>query len=356
MADNELKYLQERIEAIKDRNTIESDHDSCGPLGLDIGTSHIIVAQDGKSRVSYNKQLNAFFTVPNSRFARTILNKNDLFYFEQDKEFYIIGYAAEEFANMFNTVTRRSMQKGIVCSDENDGLEVIRTIVDSLINRPGLHGETVCYAVPGEPLENYGSVIYHDAIIKKLLGNMGYNPIPINEGMAIVLSEMANDDYTGIGINMGGGMCNVCLSYMSYPVITYSMQSAGDYIDSSAGISVGEPATKVKQIKEQELNLLKNPGDRVITALHIFYEDIICRLTGSLQRALSSADSIPAISRPVPIVLSGGTVIPEGCVDWFQKALGKVSLPVEISSVRVAADPLTTTSKGALIMARTESE
>ncbi len=356
MADNELKYLQERIEAIKERKTIESGDDSSGPLGLDIGTSHIIVAQDGKSRVSYNKQLNAFFTVPNSKFARTILNKNDLIYFEQENQFIIIGYAAEDFANMFNTVTRRSMQNGILCSGENDGLAVIRTIIRSLINNSGLNGETVCHVVPGEPLKSKGSVTYHAAIITKLLNNMGYKPIQINEGMAIVLSEMADDDYTGIGINMGGGMCNVCLSYMSYPVITYSLQIAGDYIDSSSGLSVGEPATKIKQIKEKELNLLKQPGDRIITALHIFYEDIINRLTSSLQQVLSSANTIPAMTHAVPIVLSGGTVIPEGCADWFQNALKNITLPVEISSVRVAADPLTTSSRGALIMARTESD
>ena len=54
---------------------------------------------------------------------------------------------------------------------------------------------------------------------------------------------------------MGGGMCNICLSYLSFPVITYSIPMAGDYIDEMVGKSVGEPATKIKVIKEEELNL-----------------------------------------------------------------------------------------------------
>ncbi|MEA1933427.1 MAG: hypothetical protein U9N60_03205 [Thermodesulfobacteriota bacterium] len=37
-------------------------------------------------------------------------------------------------------------------------------------------------------------------------------PISINEGLATVMSELAHDNFTGIGISMGGGMCNVCLS------------------------------------------------------------------------------------------------------------------------------------------------
>ncbi len=355
MVDNELKYLQEKIEAIKDRNTGEPEADSNGHFGLDIGSSHIITARNGNNRVTYDKQLNAFFTIPDSRFARNILNKNDVFYFEQNRQFYIVGYAAEEFANMFNTSTRRTIKKGLVNADEDVSLDVMRSILTSLIKKTGQRGKTVCYVVPGEPLEKNGSVIYHAAVIKNILTEMGYKPVTVDEGMAVVLSEMASDDYTGIGINMGGGMCNVCLSYMSHPVLKFSIQKAGDYIDTSAGISVGEPATKIKQIKENELSLLVQPKDRITSALHIFYEETFCHLTNTMRHVLLSAEAMPHIVKPIPIVLGGGTVMPEGCLEWFENALKKIPLPIEISSVRVAADPLGTASRGALIMAKTES-
>ena len=94
----------------------------------------------------------------------------------------------------------------------------------------------------------------------------------------------------------------------------------------------------------------------MITALHIFYDELIFKLLKSLQRVISSTDKIPKIANPIPIILSGGTAMPNGCVEKFATMLKDISLPVEISAVRLAEDPLNTTAKGALIMAMTETE
>lgn len=361
--DKSDEKLMAKAEEVSQKPVIDTEKEAGspaistqGPVGLDIGTSHIIVAQNEKNHIKTVKQLNAFFTIPKSKFAKSIFAQNKVLYYEQDDLFYIIGNSSEGFANMFNTDTRRSIKKGILSADEQDGITVIQAIVLSVIRKPKQFGETLCFTIPGDPLNGTGSVVYHESIIKKFLGKMGYFPISINEGMAIVMSELFDDDYTGIGISMGGGMCNICLSYLSFPVITYSLQMAGDYVDSMVGESVGEPATKIRTIKEEELDLLKEPKDRIITALHIFYDNLIKNLLDSLQRVLSSTDKIPMISKPIPIVLSGGTAMPNGCKEMFEKALKNYDLPVEISSVMLAEDPLNTTAKGALIMAMTEAQ
>ncbi len=327
-----------------------------GPVGLDIGSSHIIAAQNRRDHIHSVKQLNAFFTVPRSKFAERILAKNEVLYFESEGQFYIYGNAADNFANMFDANTRRPVRKGILSANEAEGIRVIQAVINSLIKKPEKFGETLCFAIPGEPLNGTGSVVYHESTIKAFLSKMGYTPVSINEGMAIVMSELRDDDYTGIGISMGGGMCNICLSYLSYPVITYSIQEAGDYIDTMAGMSVGVSATRVKAQKEAELDLSRESKDRITGALHVFYESLIHKLIESLQRIFNSTDQIPKISRPIPIVLSGGTAMPKGCREGFEKALKTIKLPVEISTVRLALDPLNTTAKGALIMALAESQ
>lgn len=324
-------------------------------VGLDIGTSHIVVAQNKGTHIDAVKQLNAFFTVPKSKFAEGILSNNEVMFYESEGLFYIFGYSADSFAHMFNTNTKRPMKKGFLSADEKESTRIIEAITSSVIEKPKNFGETLCFAVPGEPLKGTGSVVYHESVVKNFLGGLGYNPFPINEGMATCISELAEEDYTGIGISMGGGMCNVCLSYLSYPVIDYSLQIAGDYIDSMSSMSVGEPATKIKSVKETELDLAENPTDRISTALHIFYDDLILKLLESLQRVLTSTDKVPKISKPIPIVLSGGSAMPNGLQAKFENVLKDTSLPVEISSVRIAEDPLNTTAKGALIMAITEA-
>ncbi len=386
------KDLHERLEALKSQKVVTADTTSMGPdvfadtnqqektsetpekpivstekkpgepadspasqVGLDVGTSHIVVAQSKGTHIEAVKQLNAFFTVPKSKFAEHILSNNKVMFYESEGLFYIFGYSADSFANMFNTNTKRPMKNGFLSADEKESTRIIEAIASSVIKKPKNFGETLCFAIPGEPLKGTGSVVYHESVVKSFLGSLGYSPISINEGMATCISELTEEDYTGIGISMGGGMCNVCLSYLSYPVITYSLQIAGDYIDSMSGMAVGEPATKIKSVKETELDLAGNPTDRISTALHIFYDDLILKLLASLQRVLTSTDKVPKISTPIPIVLSGGSAMPTGLQAKFEKVLNNTSLPVEISSVRIAEDPLNTTAKGALIMAITEA-
>ncbi len=324
-----------------------------GPVGLDIGTSHIVMAQNAGRHISTVNQLNAFFTIPYSKFTKKILVENDITFYAKGDQFYILGYSAENFANMFNTDTRRTMEKGILSSHEDEGITVLQSIISSLLAKTDKQ-EVVCFSMPGVPVGGNASVVYHESIIKMYLASLGYRPISINEGLATIMSELADDNFTGIGISMGGGMCNVCLSYLSVPVLNFSIQKGGDYIDTMVGASVGEPATRIKMIKEGSLNLASAPQGRVETALDIYYVDLVSHLLSTLEHVLKTTDKMPNINTPLPIVLSGGTVMPRGFQDLFEKGLRKVSLPLDISEVRVAADPLNTTAKGAMVMALSE--
>lgn len=336
----------------------KSVESTIGPVGLDIGTSHIVLAIDKGEQVKTTKQLNAFFTVPATNFIKNTLTNKNILFFELNDLLYIIGYAADNFANMFNTNTRRPIEKGILSAKEGDGIAVIASLINSITSGPRVKGETICFSVPGQPRDDNtdnASSLYHESMIKQHLGSLGYMPISINEGLAIVMAELSGDDFTGIGISMGGGMCNVCLSFLSVPIITYSIRFGGDYIDLMAGQSLGIAGTLVKAIKEESLDLNNPYKDKVSTALAIFYDDLMIRLIKSLKKMISISENLPKISvTSLPIVLSGGSAMPNGVVDMFEKILKKTSLQIEISSVRLASDPLNATAKGALIMALME--
>ncbi|MBF0556465.1 MAG: hypothetical protein HQK96_18255, partial [Nitrospirae bacterium] len=289
-----------------------------GAVGLDVGTSNIVLAQNKGNKIHMVKQLNAFFTIPQSKFTRQILTRNNVEFFEHNRQYYIIGYSAESFANMFNSNTRRTMEKGLLSSHENEAVTVIQSIISTLIQKPKKFGEVICFSVPGQPLGNSVRVAGHESIIKMYLESIGYSPISINEGLAVVMSELAEENFTGIGISMGGGMCNVCLSYLSVPVITFSIQKGGDYIDEMVSRDVGEPATKIKTIKEESLNLSILPKNKVELSLHVYYMDVINTLLHSLLEVISSSDRVPKISEPIPIVLSGGASLPKGCREKFE--------------------------------------
>jgi hypothetical protein len=65
---------------------------------------------------------------------------------------------------------------------------------------------------------------------------------------------------------------------------------------------------------------------------------------------------MPRLKQAVPLVLSGGTVLPPGSRERFEAILGEVELPVHISKVIQAREPLLATAKGAYMMAAAEDE
>ncbi|MBF0343198.1 MAG: hypothetical protein HQL06_03115 [Nitrospirae bacterium] len=334
-------------------STSKNVETSEGPVGLDLGTSNIVMAQNKGGNLYIVKQLNAFFPVVQSMFTKKILTQNNVLFFEKNKLYYILGYSAESFANMFNENTRRPMEKGLLSSKEEDGITIIQAIINTLVKKPRKLGEYICFSIPGVPVDNPTFVAGYESIIKMYLGSFGYTPISINEALAIVMEELVDDNFTGIGISMGGGMCNVCLAYLSVPVITFSIQRGGDYIDAMVSREIGEPATKIKVTKEEVLDLSVLPKNRMETALHVYYMDLINTLVENLSRVISSSENIPKISAPIPIVLSGGTAMPKGFKEKFNDVLRMINMPIDISEVRIAKDPLNATAKGALKMALT---
>jgi hypothetical protein len=188
-------------------------------------------------------------------------------------------------------------------------------------------------------------------MLRDLLHQMGYNAKGVNEGLAVVFSELEKENFSGIGISCGGGLCNVALSFMSIPVMTFSVNKAGDYIDRNVGNVTGELPTRIRLIKEESLDLSKAPQNKYESALHIYYDDVILSLVESLRGALAEQKNLPRIDRPIPIVLSGGTAKPKGFIDKFKHAIDRDGFPLDISEVRMAEDPLTATARGCLIAA-----
>ncbi|MFN7931135.1 MAG: hypothetical protein U0Y68_25050 [Blastocatellia bacterium] len=92
-------------------------------------------------------------------------------------------------------------------------------------------------------------------------------------------------------------------------------------------------------IKEEELDLSRQPKDKVHSALHIYYDDLIHTLITGLGESLASASNLPKLDRPIPIVLSGGTAKPRGFMQKFEAAAKAGDFPVQISRNPVGQRP-----------------
>jgi hypothetical protein len=202
---------------------------------------------------------------------------------------------------------------------------------------------------------NEEGLTYHEATLKHMLTEMGYDTRPVNEGLAVIYSELEDTNYTGIGISCGGGLCNVALAYLSMPAMNFSIPKAGDFIDSSAAAVTGDLATRVRVAKEEKFHFNGNFPDKLSQALTVYYDDMIQSLINGMKEAFSNTRRMPKLAKAVPVVLSGGTAIPAGFRERFERALKATEFPVAISEIRMAKDPTTATARGALVCAMAEA-
>jgi len=165
------------------------------------------------------------------------------------------------------------------------------------------------------------------------------------------MGEMESSNYTGIGISFGGGLCNVCLAYLSVPVFSFSTPKSGDFIDSSVAELRGEPATRIRTIKEESFHFNGHFANKIYDSLAIYYEDMMQAVVAALKDTFASVQNMPKLSRPIPLVLSGGSAMAPGFRDRFEKILRDTELPVAISEVRLAPSPMHSTARGALVAA-----
>lgn len=325
-------------------------------IGIDVGTSHIVVASIEDSEYRFRSELNAFVSIRYSRMTEVALRREQIPYSRVNGELLVHGNAAERFATMLGLETRRPMRAGVLNPSEPANIDAIGRILDTMLTGVEPGSTLVCYSVPGPPVEGEGTVAFHQAALGNLLTERGFRCTSVDEGLAVIYGELEDTNYSGIGISCGGGLCNVALAFLAVPLASFSIPKAGDYIDASAAASLGEQPWVIRIEKEQRFSLNGQPQDQRHYAISVYYDEVIRELIHTMCEVFGRLRATRKIEQPVPIVLSGGTAQPRGFRERFERALRAVRFPLAISEVRMAREPLYSTARGALRAALSEIE
>src|SRR5919202_7154451 len=121
-----------------------------GAVGLDIGTSRIVVA-DATSGQQSRSQLNAFGSVPSSEMAENVLQQRGMVYERNCKNLYVYGNDSDFFASFLDTDARRPMWSGLLNPQEEMSQHMIQRIIELLVPRARKgDNNTLCFSVPGK--------------------------------------------------------------------------------------------------------------------------------------------------------------------------------------------------------------
>lgn len=323
--------------------------------GLDVGTANLVSSmQDAEGNVHIKIQRNAFIDIDCDDYTKNMLTRLNVQYVVINNRMVVVGDPAFELANIFNRNTRRPMRDGMISPEEQDALPIEKMLLETLLGKPTKEGEICYYSVPAEPIDADLNVIYHQGVFGGLLKSLGYTGKPLVEGHAVVFSELAEDDFTGIGISGGGGMFNICVSYKSIPALSFSTTRGGDWIDRNVANVLGVSASRATSIKEKGVDITR-PKDREEEAIEIYYRNLISYTLKNIKTRFESSSSMPNFPDPISIVCAGGTSLIGGFIEVFQDEFEKINFPIPVKEIRHAEDPLYSVSKGCLVASLSEA-
>lgn len=338
-------------------------------LGLDIGTKNIVLASRVNNKVKFKREVNGFFDViKGDGFIKKILVEQGVPFVERGDKLTALGSKAEEIAYSFGQVLRRPMENGVLAIGEEEAMHIMAIIIKSLVGK--LDDDAILYyCIPGPALNQTINVKYHQKIMQAILDSYKSSEgstiraFPINEARALAISQFA--DRTGIGISCGAGMVNVSYCLYGMPIYEFSLVGSGDWIDTESARVTGNlekidgrerPKVLVTKAKEK-INLGGGlPNTNLEKAIYINYQILIENIAKGIVDGFKQNESKARAERPMPIVVAGGTSMPDGFLEFFKKIFIEQKMPFEIGEVTRAAEPLYAIAEGCVMVAEAHED
>jgi hypothetical protein len=335
-----------------------SAEEPCRPgVGLDIGTMNIVSArQTQEGSVVTRRIRDAFLDLEPD--AKRSLKMSKVNYIERDGNLIVIGDSALTMANLFKREARRPLSQGIIAAGELEAQEVLSLLMRQVLGKAPNGGEHCFYSVPAAPIDDPDQdTVYHAAVFRKILAEHGYDPHETTEGMAIIFSQCAEENFSGLAVSFGAGMCNIALAYHASLGMKFSVARGGDWIDKHSAKAVGRTASQMCSIKERGIDLTA-PENREQEAVVLYCRALITYCLQNTAAQFKKVQNDVALPEPVPFVVSGGTSKVSGFLDVVKEEFEKVrkGFPIEISEIRMATNPLTAVAEGLLILATEEHD
>ena len=324
-------------------------------VGLDVGTMNLVAAKLNGESVESSALRNVFLEIESFNVGN--MDLKNISHIKIDDMTYILSQDAYNFANIFNRSISRPMNKGMISSKEIDSVDIISSMIKTLIGTGSLNPDqskpVCCYSIPANPIDSEIDVTYHKMVFERIINQLDYQPVSLNEATAVIYSECEDTEFTGIGISFGAGMTNIAVVFKAVPVKSFSLSRGGDWIDANTGNSIGIIPNRVNLIKEKDdftLNDFKigsKKEQRIREALIYYYKNLISHVTSHIANSLVNLDV--DFPEEVPVIISGGTSLVEGFLELFKDIINTYEFPFTIKEVRTATDQLNAVAEGCLI-------
>ena len=336
-------------------------------IALDLGSSRLKSLRYEGNRLLSRSCRSRYAVIENAESQRMLLNHMNIPHAISGESLIVLGDHAADFSRLFLTPCLSLLPQGKVPQNSPAARQITASLVESLLPEPKTKSELCCVTFPNVPDEEHQQGSPEMEFFTRLIRLQGYEPLVLKSSMAVVLAELAECSFMGIGINMGSSCCAVSVTHLGNEIVSCSIAQGGDWIDEQFANQSEEYTLDAKGNRYPDLlgvSCWKDSLTDSIVETTTQREKLLCKITRKLvsnvihQLAgmIERTSAIGELPRSLGMAVCGEIARIPGFDRLFREELQKTPLPIDQSKLSVGNESDFSVARGCLIHAELESQ
>lgn len=335
-------------------------------IALDIGAHGMRSLRRAGNTLLGRRFRGAYAQLPESHVSRRLLKQLGMPHVRSARHLLVLGEWAEELSRLFRVPLIPLLPGGELPHGDPQRRQMLGTLIEGLLPEPRIPGEICCMSRPGSSADRDGEHRERNEFLRQVVRLRGYTPIALPAATAVVLAELTDRQFTGVGIAWGAAGCETSLVHCGRELRRRWIPVGGHRIDEELldrhrrlSDSAAEPALGIDEVrrrKETFRGSLDAPVNREGVPLAESYRRVIHEILRDAAAFLAAVLETRTFPEPTALVIGGGPTRIRGFGDRFRESFARTEFPLPVDELRIADPSEYLVARGCLIQAELEEQ
>jgi len=319
-----------------------------------------------------------YAVLPDSPAHQRLLEQCGLQFTTCEDGILLLGDGAYDNAELFKSPCLPLMVGGRIPKGNPLVRQLISSLVEVILPIAGSRHEICALTLPGGAALDSSSEARADLeFYIRLVKLQGYEPKLVPASQALILAELVESAFTGIGIVFGASGCEAILAHRGNPICHAASDHGGEWIDRQLAKKLNAPSVaseddreslpaadqsfaresllSITRRREQLTSAATISGDAFTKHVESLMQETIFELCDTFSGELIRSRRAKELPSPLPIVCGGGLIQTPGFGSILASVLQEVNLPIQTQRPRLITRADHSIARGLLISAELEA-
>ena len=343
---------------------------------LELGSSSIRSLRREDDVLKSRTSRCVYAVLPDSPAHQRLLEQCGLQFTTCEDGILLLGDGAFEHAELFKSPCLPLMVGGRIPKGNPLVRQLISSLVEVILPIAGSRNEICALTLPGGAALDSSSEARADLeFYVRLVKLQGYEPKLVPASQALILAELVESAFTGIGIVFGASGCEAILAHRGNPICHAASDHGGEWIDRQLARKLQAPLVtsaedsdaspdqafaresllSITRRREQLKSAATISGDDFTKHVESLLQETIFELCDAFSGELIRSRRAKELPGPLPIICGGGLIETPGFGSILGSVLREVNLPIETLQPRLATRADHSIARGLLISAELDA-